>query len=258
MKQAINITKVETTGEIKIEENFVPQEVPITVSVNQREIVTFLCTPTHLKELATGYLIGEGLLSQTVEISGVFVDEKCGTVNINTDCINKTALETLGKRYLTSGCGGGTSFYHLMDKKTVKVESQSKFSLGDIISAKVKLQKASRLYSQTGSVHACGIFSEDKLLVVREDIGRHNAADKVLGWYYSEGLPPCKKFFVTTGRLSSEILLKVAKAGIPLIASGTGPTSLAVELAQELDVTIIGYLKKNRANIYTCPNRISV
>ncbi len=258
MKQAINVTKVETTGEVKIEKKFVPQEFPVTVSVNQREIVTFLCTPTHLKELATGYLIGEGLLSKAVEITDINVDEKCGTVNINTDSVNKMALETLGKRYLTSGCGGGTSFYHLMDKKTLKVESQDKISLENIVRAKFKLQKASELYAQTGSVHACGIFSEGKLLVVREDIGRHNAADKVLGWYYSEGITSCKKFFVTTGRLSSEILLKVAKAGIPIIASGTGPTSLAVELAQELNVTIVGYLRKNGANIYTYPHRILI
>lgn len=258
VKECFSVKQV-TDGKLQEKDYFVAQEVPVTICINQTQVVTFLCTPQHLDELALGYLLGEGIVKKIDDIEEIQQDVKSGMIYVAAKEYNKTAVQTLGKRYLTTGCGGGTSFYSLMDRKqTSRVSVDHVFPLSQLQEAMRYVSSNSELYASTGGVHTCALFSGQKLLVIREDVGRHNAADKVLGWFYRRQLNPARTYFVTTGRISSEILLKVTKAQIPLVLSRTAPTSLAVKLARELNVTVIGYMRGSRANIYAAAERIKV
>jgi len=232
-------------------------EAPITIFLNGREVVTFLCTPQFLADLAVGFLIGEGLIKDTADIIRIGVKKDQGLVEVEAKKENMIAGKTFGKRYLTSGCGKGTSFYGLMDSRQVHpITVKNQFKLEQIRRGIRVLQTDTALFKDTGGVHACALMGEDGLLVLREDIGRHNAADKVLGWLYHQKLDIEKVFFITTGRISSEILLKVAKTGISLLVSRSAPTSLAVEISREINMSMIGFMRGTRANIYVGEERV--
>jgi len=256
MKEKIAITRMK--GEEKsTADDWVASEGPLTITLNRQEIVTFLCTPGHLEDLAVGYLLGEGLVKSVSLIEEIHFFKTEGILAVQVKSVNKVAMKTLGKRYLTTGCGSGSSFYHLMDEHMIDtVPARSKAQLRDLQAAMKMLQNNSPLFACTGGVHACALFSGEDMLVLREDIGRHNAADKVLGWFYRQNLAPEQTCFLTTGRISSEILLKVAKAAIPILVSRSAPTSLAVDIARRINLTLVGFLRGKRANVYAGEERI--
>lgn len=232
-------------------------EAPVTIYLNEEEMVTLLCTPENLEELAVGFLVSEGFIRNKEELQEVKADYDKGNVFVVTTGTSLIAERTFLKRYITTGCGKGTSFYNVMDAKLSKiVDSGLKISAEAILALMKEAANKSELFLKTGGVHSTALCDTKEIIVFREDIGRHNATDKIVGKCFREGIPLQDKILFTTGRISSEILIKVAKMGISIIVSRSAPTALAIDIAKETGVTVIGFVRGSRFNIYTSPERV--
>lgn len=228
-------------------------EYPFTIYLNHQEIITLLCIPENLEELTVGFLLSEGFLDSFDEISSYNLDKEKGNIRIHANIKEKTLREKLrGKRTITSGCGKGSSFYNVLDSTaSMKIKEIMELKLLNVVKLMRDFNNRSILFNDTGGVHSCALCIDDRILVHRDDIGRHNALDKILGWGHIEGEDFKDKAVLTTGRISSEILIKIARRGIPVIISRSAPTSLAVDLAKELGVTLVGFARGDKMNIYT-------
>ena len=185
------------------------------------------------------------------EIKKIMVDDRRGVVRVETGEDKEPTGEPLFKRLITSGCGRGASFYSAADVQgQVKVESQIGISALEVFALVKKFQHRSQIYRITGGVHSAALCDTRSILVFNEDIGRHNAIDKIFGQCLLEDIPTDERMIITSGRISSEILLKVAKRNIPVIISKSAPTDLAVKLANDLGVTLIGFVRGERMNVY--------
>lgn len=237
--------------------DLITEEVPLTIYVNQEEVATLLCSPGHWDELAVGFLVAQGLVRQPDEVVRVEVESQRGLVWVQTSVSRPLARQGMFKRLLTSGCGGGVSFYFANDGgRLAPVTGGRPVAAASIPELMHRFQRMSEAYRETGGVHSAALASEQEILVFREDIGRHNAVDKVNGHCFLRQVPVEDKLLLTTGRLSSEILTKVARLGIPFLVSRSAPTSLAVAYARELGVTLIGFARGRRCTVYTHPERL--
>ncbi|MBM4447032.1 MAG: formate dehydrogenase accessory sulfurtransferase FdhD [Chloroflexi bacterium] len=233
-------------------DDVVVTEFPLTIVFNNQELVTLLCSPKNLDYLAVGFLSSEGLLKSKDEIKNITVDEQRGVVRVETEAENKQAGELVFKRLITSGCGRGTSFYSAADVGGQrKVESQTKISALEVFELVSEFQHRSQIFRTTGGVHSAALCDTKSILVFSEDIGRHNAIDKIFGECTLKDIPTDDHILVTSGRISSEILLKAAKKNIPLLISKSAPTDLGVKLANDLGVTLIGFARGKRMNVYS-------
>lgn len=232
-------------------------ELPLTVFLNDTEIGTVLCTPDSLEELVVGLLFSMGVLSQSEEISRLDIDSHKGMAWAQTSSHSRLALQGGMKRYLPSGCGGGVGFYTLADSRCQPVVSSCTFAAENITRWMPEFNRGSQTYARTHGVHSAALAGEEGLLVFREDIGRHNAVDKIVGRCLLDHLETMDKAVLTTGRISSEIITKVARAGIPLLASRSAPTALALEYAADLGITVVGRCRREKFIIYTRPERIT-
>lgn len=250
------VLRVTEKGRSRIKD-LVTREIPLTIILNNRELVTLLCWPTDLKYLAIGFLASEGLVNGRDEIEKVTIDDKRGLVRVETEEDKVFADELIFKRFITSGCGKGASFYSAADVQGQrKIESQMRISAPEILALVKELQNRSKVYKTTGGVHSAGLCDSTSILVFAEDIGRHNAIDKIFGQSLLEGIPTEDRAIITSGRISSEILLKVAKRNIPVIISKSAPTDLGVRLADQLGITLIGFVRGKRMNVYSHEWRI--
>ncbi len=232
-------------------EDAVAREFPLTIILNNQELVTLLCSPVNLKYLAVGFLFSEGLLKSKGEIKRIMVDERSGVVRVETEESEELARDVLFKRLITSGCGRGVSFYSTTYATVQKVESQVEMSTHDVFTLVSDFQHRSQIYLATGGVHSAALCDTKGILVFSEDIGRHNAIDKIFGECILKDIPTDDRMIITSGRISSEILLKVAKRNIPIIISISAPTDLGVKLANDLSVTLLGFVRGKRINAYT-------
>ena len=237
-------------------EKVVARELPVTIILNNRELVTLLCSPTELKYLAIGFLSSEGLLKSKDEIKKITVDDQRGVVRVETEEDKEFARDVLFKRVISSGCGRGASFYSAADAASQKVESQMEISTDEVFALVNEFQHGSEVYLATGGVHSAALCDRKSMLVFSEDIGRHNAIDKIFGKCLLEDIPTDEHMIITSGRISSEILHKVAKRGIPIIISISVPTNLGVRIATDLGITLIGFVRGKRMNVYTNDWRI--
>ncbi len=238
-------------------EDVVAREFPLTIILNNQELVTLLCSPTDLRYLAIGFLFSEGLLSSKDEIKKVAIDEQRGVVRVETKGDNALASELVFKRFITSGCGRGASFYSAADvQNQEKVESRTQISAHEVLSLVREFQHRSQVYRATGGVHSAALCDTKSILVFNEDIGRHNAIDKIFGECILKDIPTEERIVITSGRISSEILLKVAKRNVPILISKSAPTDLGVKLANDLGITLIGFVRGKRMNAYTNDWRI--
>jgi len=238
-------------------EDKVTMEIALTIILNNRELVTLLCSPSDLKYLAVGFLSSEGLVKSKDEIKKITVDEQRGVVRVETEEDKEFANELIFKRFITSGCGRGASFYSAADiQGQAKVESQIVISAIEVFSLVREFQRCSQIYRITGGVHSAALCDTTSILVFAEDIGRHNAIDKIFGQCLLENISTDEQMIITSGRISSEILLKVAKRNIPVIISKSAPTDLGVRLADDLGITLVGFVRGKRMNIYTHDWRI--
>lgn len=227
----------------------VPLERDITIYVNLRELVTILCTPTKLNFLVLGFLYSEGIISSMNDVMMMRVCDEESEVDVR---ITNPDFEVPAKRRLTSGCGGGASFR----TEGQKVASNLVVTPEEVLSLMKQLQTQMDLYRLSGGVHASALADRQNLLMVAEDIGRHNTLDKIQGECLARGLPTEDRLLLSTGRISSEMLLKAARMQIPVIVSRHSPTGTAVSLAQELGIALVGRVKVSRMSVYSHPERL--
>lgn len=235
----------------------VVRETPVTLFLNHQELVTLVCSPGELRELAVGFLCAEGMLHKKEGLKDITINESEGLVRIET--FQKTrSEETFLKRIIASGCGRSrASFYFINDARDLpNVVSNLKITPREILSLTGELENRSSLFRKTGGVHSAALCSREGVVLYYEDIGRHNAVDKITGKCLLENISYRDKILVFSGRISSEILIKVAKMGIPLIISRSAPTELAVKLAQDMGITVVGFAREGRLNVYTHPERV--
>ena len=239
-------------------EDVVAKESPLTIILNNRELATLLCSPADLKYLTVGFLFSEGLLRSKEEIKKIAVDDGRGVVRVDVESEGGVAGDALFKRFITSGCGRGASFYSAADVQgQAKIESRAEISAGAILALVDEFQHRSQIYRATGGVHSAALCDMRSILVFSEDIGRHNAIDKVFGECVLSGIATDDRIVITSGRISSEILLKVAKRNIPMLVSKSAPTDLGLKLAADLGVTLVGFVRGMRMNVYTHDWRIA-
>ncbi len=234
------------------------KEVPVTLHLNGKEVVTLLCAGHHLDELAAGFFYAEGFLRDaTKDLEEIRVDAEAGRVDVRTRTEPRIASQLWSKRTVTSGCGKGSAFYHALDALLSKpCESTLRISAARLVERMEDLNRLSETYRRTHGVHNTALADADRLLVFRDDIGRHNAADMVVGHVFLKGIPLADKLLLTTGRLTSEILLKAARVGVPILVSRNAATGLSVELAQKLKITLIGYARGGKFTVYSGAERI--
>ena len=233
------------------------REKPIALYFNDREFVTLLCAGHHLDELAAGFFYVEGLLKEPDDLTAITIDREAGKVMVSAKPYPAMYDKLMDKRTITSGCGKGTVFYNALDALLSKpVASDLTITPHEIITCMHDLSSMSDDYKQTHGVHNSALAIPDKILVFRNDIGRHNAVDMIVGHAFLNGLSLADKLFVTTGRLTSEIVIKVAKIGIPMIVSRNTATALAIEIAQSMNIALIGYVRAGKFTVYTGHERI--
>jgi FdhD protein len=255
--ETIPILKLTEEGRSNVED-VVARESPLTIILNNQELVTLLCSPKDLNYLAVGFLSSEALIESKDDIKQIMVDAARGVVRVETTEETTMANELLFKRLITSGCGRGAAFYTAGDvQKRAKVESKTTVSAYEVASLVREFQHHSELYRTTGGVHSAALCDSRSILVFNEDIGRHNAIDKIFGECLLKDTPTDGRVILTSGRISSEILLKVARRNIPIIVSKSAPTDLGVKLANDLGVTLLGFARGKRVNVYTNDWRIA-
>lgn len=242
---------ISSKDHVEIEEEF-----PLTIVLNGEEFATMICSPTHLRELIIGFLASEGVIRKTEEITSIHVDEDQGFAYAEID--RPLLLDDHSKRFIGSCCGKSRQFYFKSDVRTAKT-IQSKMTVSVEKSAKLMrlMQEGSEQFLRTGAVHNAALCTPDELLFIRTDIGRHNALDKIYGQVLGKKIRMADKLIVFSGRVSSEVLLKVSKIGAGILISKSAPTRLALELANDLGITVVGFARGNSLNIYTHGDRIT-
>jgi FdhD protein len=217
----------------------------LTIFLNNQEIVTAMTIGDYPEYLALGYLLNQNMLRSDDEVTGVDYDEELAVVVVRT--ARATNYETkLKKKVQTSGCAQGTVFGDLMDVieaarlPDVELRTSWLYRLTNTINT------TPSLYLEAGAIHGCVLAREDKPLVYMEDVGRHNAVDKIAGWMFRHGVPADDKIFYTTGRLTSEMVIKTVRMGIPILVSRSGFTAWGVELARKAGLTLIGRARGQR------------
>jgi FdhD protein len=237
----------------------VVREIPLTIFLNDHEIVTLLCTGAYLESLAVGFLRSEGFLRHRDSLRSVEVDHSRHLVRVSSAEDAELAEQLLGKRIITSGCGKGSTFYHALDSlQSRPPEHRLVVHPDQVRHLMAELNRRSELYRRSRGVHNCALAVPDGILLFRADIGRHNAADMIIGECFLGELPTHDKILLTTGRITSEILIKCAKARIPMLISRSAATSLAVQLARELTMTIVGYVRGGNMVVYTGGENLTV
>jgi len=232
----------------------VAEEFQLTIFINDRELVTLACSPVHMEYLALGFLCSEGFIKGRDEAEEVVLDGRNGVVRITVR--EDFDPDSPFKRFITSGCGRGVGYYRPLDVSLKKVEAGTKVPPSVIFGLMREFQKLSEAYRETGGVHSAALCDTERVLVFEEDIGRHNALDKVFGRCLYEGLPTSDGLLLTTGRVSSEVVLKVVRMGVPFLISRSAPTDLAVGFAEGLGVTLVGFVRGSRMNVYAHRERI--
>jgi FdhD protein len=235
------------------------REFPLTIMLNGEQLVTVLCSPGDLEALAIGFLFSEGIIKGKEEVTGLTLDDERGVIRIRTATDKTQDGKLFMKRVLTTGCGRGMAFYSYADlDRKKKVQSDLRVAPADVLALSKGFQGASELYRATRGVHSAALCDARKILVFAEDIGRHNAVDKVLGRCLLEGIAVSDRILMTSGRISSEILFKTAGSGIPVLISKSAPTDMGVDLARELGITLIGYVRGGGMNVYAGEERIDI
>lgn len=246
------------SGEKSVKKDFIVKEIPFTILVNGQEIVTLLCSPDKLEYLAVGFLLSEGLIKSDTQIKSVNLGKDGHYANVELDGDFQVPQDFFQKRLISSGCGRGSSFYNPRDALDYEpINSDIQISYKQVTDLMRQFQEKSSLFKKTGGVHSAALCNLGEIEIFTEDIGRHNAIDKIFGQCLLKGISTEDKVILTSGRISSEILIKVAKGKIPIIISRAAPTDLAVGLAEKMRVTLIGFVRGKRMNIYTHSLRIN-
>lgn len=234
---------VDHTG--TVQEVCVVEERPLTIYLNSREIVTAMTIGDHPEYLALGFLRNQGMLSDSDTVTGIDYDEELEVVVVRTEVVTDHE-EKLARKTRTSGCAVGTVFGDMMAGLKGLQLPEAEVRTSDLYALAHTINRTPSLYLEAGAIHGTVLCKGAQPLVYMEDVGRHNAVDKVAGWMFSEKVDAADKTLYTTGRLTSEMVIKTALMGIPVLASRSGFTAWGVQIAQQVGLTLIGRLRGQR------------
>ena len=231
-------------------------EKPLTVFLNGQEIVTLMTIGDEPELLAVGFLLNQNMLRLGDKISGIEYEDDLDVVVVRTD--RETDFEkVLKKKTITSGCAQGTVFGDLMDKlSSISLSSSDRLRTSWLYELSKKINNTPSLYLEAGAIHGCVLCKQDHPLIYMEDVGRHNAIDKIAGYMFLNNIEPIDKIFYTTGRLTSEMVIKTVQMRIPILVSRSGFTAWGVELAREAGLTLVGRAKGRRFIVLSGAERI--
>lgn len=237
-------------------ETSVTMERPLTLYLNGQEIVTMMTILDRPEDLAVGYLLNQGMLRAEDRLTNVEFDEDLGVVVVRTEA-RTDFEEKLKKKTLTSGCAQGTAFGDLMEGfSAITLSTEVKLRTSDLYRLLHRINTIPSLYLEAGAIHGCALARADQPLCYMEDVGRHNAVDKIAGWMFRAAVSGADKIFYTTGRLTSEMVIKTVRMGIPILLSRSGFTAWGVELAREANLTLIGRCKGKRFTVLAGESRM--
>ena len=239
-------------------EDHVAAETAFTLYVNGKVLVSLLCTPTELDTMAVGFLISEGMLTDRQSLLALDVDEKTSSVFVVIKDLPENWESLFHKKTITSGCGKGITFTNASDLEGISSNRDAVRLHPEMVPSLLKsFRNISGLYEKTGGVHSAALANVDgEILLFSEDIGRHNAVDKLIGKAFLAGVTLYDKILLSSGRVSGEIMTKVVRSRIPVLISRTAPTCMSITSAEDHGVTLIGFARGRRMNIYTHPNRM--
>ncbi|MDV2988614.1 MAG: formate dehydrogenase accessory sulfurtransferase FdhD [Dehalogenimonas sp.] len=250
---SLSITRINENSPESLEDEVV-REAALTIFFNDTELVTMLCSPAEERYLAAGFLAAEGLIENAGDILSLTLDETRGIARVIAR--DRGEAGRIWKRFISSGCGRGATFYSAADVASPPVESSLTVRPGQIYRLMRAFQEQSEIFKSTGGVHAAALACGDTIELFSEDIGRHNAVDKVFGRCLLDNIATGDKMLLVSGRISSEILLKTARRRMPVLVSRSAPTDSGVKLAEKLGITLIGFVRGHRMNVYAHPERI--
>jgi FdhD protein len=230
-------------------------ETPVSLTVNGEVWLTFMCTPVNLEAMAVGFLYNEGMVEKMNEVEDVRVCEHGDNVDI---WLNRTVEQPKSWRR-TSGCSGGLTAVETLARVDVSFDGDKPKVQPEVIGHLVEmLFESQELYRETGGVHTSALSDGEKVLLSAEDIGRHNTLDKIAGLCLMNNVWPQTRILITTGRISSEMLQKAARLHVPILISRTSPSSLSIEMAERYGITLIGYARRHRFNVYSNSQRVGM
>jgi FdhD protein len=260
MVRQVDITKISLSNKSaeKITD-YVAEESPLQLFINSTFWATILCTPTNLKELAVGHLLSEGIIKSIEEIVEVTEKENTCTVKLkpNVNVEDRISISRLHARVIPSACGSGSPYQY--KGKTPNVTSNLTVDAQIVFESVNQLNFKAQVFRQTGGVHAAAIYKGDgSLIAMAEDVGRHNAVDKVIGMAALGKIDFAECFLALSGRISGDVAFKAAKVGLPIVASLSAALSSGIATAQESNLTLAGFVRGKRLNVYTSPYRIKL
>jgi FdhD protein len=232
----------------------IPAERALTVYVDKYELVTLMTLGLAPELLVLGYLRNQGLIAAADQIESITVDWEVGSAAVRTRSAIPALQDRTARRVVTSGCGQGTVFGAMLaDVQGIDLPppAQARLSQGTLYAILDQMRRYDSIHKKAGSVHGCALFCDTQLLVHMEDVGRHNAIDSIAGWMWMNGVEGGDKIFYTTGRLTSEMVMKSAQMGVPIIVSRNGITQMGHALAMQLGLTLIGRAKNRHFICYS-------
>jgi len=242
-----------SAGKFSQKKIHVVAEMPFSIRVNGRELATMMCTPVKLRELTLGFLAFERFIDSIDDVKSIEVDEEEGEAHVE---LNKPLIQ-IERRVFTSGCGGGITF-HLDIHDYPPIRTSRVLDPLTIPGLIEKLTAAAVLYRQSRGIHTAALSDGEELIAVAEDVGRHNALDKLRGETLEKRIDTRDLILVGTGRISSEMLRKAARMNVPFVVSRTSPTSLSIAVAKRLGITLVGYARPGRFTVYSHPENLAL
>ena len=239
-------------GEWKAVEEEVIEEGFVSIFVNGLELATVMSSPREQDRLALGFLCNEGIINSIGEVRATHICPSGACVDV---WLKRDDFVRPQRLILTSGCGGGVTFDDL-SKTTEPLNSPLTISPRRLSELMIEMQQRATLYARSRGVHTSALSDGKRLLLLAEDVGRHNTIDKLRGACLIDGIDPRDKLLLCTGRISSEMINKAARMGCPIVASRTSPTSMSVQLAREWNITLAGYVRRGSMNVYAHPERL--
>jgi FdhD protein len=227
------------------------EEVLACIFVNGQELAKFMCSTHDLDELALGFLRSEGIIQRRADVELLTISAS----NCVDIWLKDSAFKLPGRPIITSGCGGGVTFDDLSQRQPA-LNTNTTLKPEQVFGLMKQLHLAAALYNEVRGVHTSALSDGKDLLLVAQDVGRHNTIDRLWGQALKQGIATEGRILLASGRISSEMLNKAAKMGVPIIISRTSPTSLSVDLGRAWHITVIGYARGNNFRIYTAPERV--
>lgn len=237
------------------EDDEIAREAAITIMINGEQYATIVCTPNNIRQLVFGFLASEGLIRFAKQVVKLTIDEGKGFAYVELSIPVELSERT--ERWIGSCCGKSREFYLKQDVKTAKtIYSSVRFSAEQVYRLMDDFDKKDEIHGRTGGVHQAALASADGVIASAIDIGRHNALDKLYGHIMENRISLKDKCILFSGRISSEVILKVSKIGVGVLIAKSAPTDLALKLAEDLQITAVGFVREQKLNVYTHKKRV--